>query len=468
MMAPDRDRDARLREAIIAIGSASPHELVQAVRGLSIEMRSAVDTSGVALRPVASRLRAQAVRESVARDMDTMLRQRTVAERVARPAIVRSPKALRGGPVPGRAVVSRPPPVLEGGILRRMCAHEPLLLSASLNVDEFAPLSAAAKWLAKLIEQWAEVRLAAAIAQEPWAIAVRRWRKGSAIHTLRWIEALRKVECKPLLVAVPTSCPLIDDDDPEERAERLRWIAQQGAELSAGFRAASVAEEVDADEAGALVLYTASSSLVAELNSALRDVGEHRDPSHLGRFLPLVKLMLMATFKLRPLHAPGGPAVLSREVAAGSPPLGAPASSYWAPRNTLWRSVLGTDLRESGYRVGAVVRWWGFSSASISRWAAEELSCPMMAGDAVVHDAYGLPRRSSVAAPHGQCHSFCQIDDVSSAVEIARYSKCSQPFARGETSDFAEVLILPGARLEVLDVCEQPYGVFVHLRECLM
>jgi hypothetical protein len=86
---------------------------------------------------------------------------------------------------------------------------------------------------------------------------------------------------------------------------------------------------LDADEAGALTLYTFESELYRRLNDLLRQ----RDRQRLRPFFPYLKLMIDARRKL-PRHV-----------------------------GTVWRGVKGVDLR-SKYQKGSEVYWWAFSSTT--------------------------------------------------------------------------------------------------------
>jgi hypothetical protein len=461
-----------LRAAIALIGGATPTDLAACLKELDPDLARTALVCAQRLGPVANRIRADAVRCEVAQEM-AALQLSSYAATAARPRAASAPASTStasasastsaASAAASTSAASTAAPACasseweaEGrSLLLQMASLEPQLLAQWLDVGEYPTLALVSKWLARTVEKMAEGRLGALTLRDPWLASVRRWRKGTAISELRWAVTLLAVPCKPLSATIPTS--LLDDGALRGSGrERLRWIQEQGAELAARPDERYDGDEVDADEAGALVLYTSMSSPVVFLmNAALRATGERGGPEPISEWLPLVKLLLMATCRLR-APAPCGPGG---------------GTGYWTPRGTLWRAVLGTDLRdEPGHEVGGVVRWWGFSSCSCSRWAAMDFPRELQTKDAVLHEeaSPGAPRllASSVAKPHGQFHTFCQIDDVSSAVEVARYSRYSRQHSCGE--DMADVLILPGTRLEVLAVREEPFGIFIHLRECLM
>ena len=159
---------------------------------------------------------------------------------------------------------------------------------------------------------------------------------------------------------------------------------------------------LDADEAGALTLYTFESELYTVLNALLR----HRDRQRLKPFFPTMKLMIDARRKL-PRHV-----------------------------GVVWRGVKGVDLR-TNYKKGSEVYWWAFSSTT------KELSTlqnPQFLGTSGVRTVFNI--------------------QVKRGVDIVRYS-----IFQGEDSE-AEVLIYPGTKLRVVDSMDMGGGLFmVHLEE---
>ena len=159
---------------------------------------------------------------------------------------------------------------------------------------------------------------------------------------------------------------------------------------------------LDADEAGALTLYTFESELYTSLNALLRQ----RDRQRLKPFFPYLKLMIDARRKL--------------------------------PRyvGVVWRGVKGVDLR-ANYKQGSEVYWWAFSSTT------KELSTlqnPQFLGTSGVRTVFNI--------------------QVKRGVDIVRYS-----IFQGEDSE-AEVLIYPGTKLRVVDSMDMGGGLFmVHLEE---
>jgi hypothetical protein len=159
---------------------------------------------------------------------------------------------------------------------------------------------------------------------------------------------------------------------------------------------------LDADEAGALTLYTFESELYTSLNALLRQ----RDRQRLKPFFPYLKLMIDARRKL-PRHV-----------------------------GVVWRGVKGVDLR-ANYKKGSEVYWWAFSSTT------KELSTlqkPQFLGTSGVRTVFNI--------------------QVKRGVDIVRYS-----IFQGEANE-AEVLIFPGTKLRVVDSMDMGSGLFmVHLEE---
>ena len=102
------------------------------------------------------------------------------------------------------------------------------------------------------------------------------------------------------------------------------------------------AHGLDADEAGALRLYTMESELYPTLNRLLRS----RDRAALKPFFPYLRLMLTARAKL---------------------------PKYTA---SVWRGVKGVDLRAQ-YPIGKELYWWAFSSTTKQ---LQTLTNPMFLG----------------------------------------------------------------------------------------
>ena len=159
---------------------------------------------------------------------------------------------------------------------------------------------------------------------------------------------------------------------------------------------------LDADEAGALTLYTFESELYTSLNALLRQ----RDRQRLKPFFPYLKLMIDARRKL--------------------------------PRyvGVVWRGVKGVDLR-ANYKQGSEVYWWAFSSTTK---ALSTLQNPQFLGTSGVRTVFNI--------------------QVKRGVDIVRYS-----IFEGEANE-AEVLIYPGTKLRVVDSMDMGGGLFmVHLEE---
>ena len=159
---------------------------------------------------------------------------------------------------------------------------------------------------------------------------------------------------------------------------------------------------LDADEAGALWLYTAESDFYPTLNRQLHT----RDRSTLKPFFPYLRLMLTARSKL--------------------------------PKYTgsVWRGVKGVDLRAK-YPKDKEVWWWAFSSTTKQ---LQTLTNPMFLGTSGVRTVF------MIEIVHG--------------VDLQRYSAF-----QGVASE-KEVLLYPGTKFMVVDAMEMGEGLFqVHLRE---
>lgn len=114
---------------------------------------------------------------------------------------------------------------------------------------------------------------------------------------------------------------------------------------------------LDADEAGALNLYTMESDLYAELNTRLR----HRDRPQLRPFFPFLKLLLLARDKLPKFTG------------------------------TVWRGVK-SDLRRA-YPKGKELYWWAFSSTTKE---LSTLTNPMFLGTKGVRTIFNIQVESGV------------------------------------------------------------------------
>jgi hypothetical protein len=173
--------------------------------------------------------------------------------------------------------------------------------------------------------------------------------------------------------------------------------SEAGAQL-----AAADPHGLDADEAGALWLYTAESDFYPKLNRLLRT----RDRSALKPFFPYLQLMLTARSKLPKYNSP------------------------------VWRGVKGVDLRAQ-YPKDKEVWWWAFSSTTKQ---LQTLTNPMFLGTSGVRTVF--------------------LIEIVHGVDLQRYSAF-----QGEASE-AEVLIYPGTMLKVVGAMEMGGGLFqVHLRE---
>ena len=173
--------------------------------------------------------------------------------------------------------------------------------------------------------------------------------------------------------------------------------SKAGAQL-----AAADPHGLDADEAGALWLYTAESNFYPTLNRQLHT----RDRSTLKPFFPYLRLMLTARSKL--------------------------------PKYTgsVWRGVKGVDLRAQ-YPKDKEVWWWAFSSTTKQ---LQTLTNPQFLGTSGVRTVF------MIEIVHG--------------VDLQRYSAF-----QGAASE-AEVLLYPGTKLLVVGSMEMGGGLFqVHLRE---
>jgi hypothetical protein len=173
--------------------------------------------------------------------------------------------------------------------------------------------------------------------------------------------------------------------------------AESGAAL-----AESDPHGLDADEAGALMLYTMESELYPTLNRLLRQ----RDRQLLKPFFPYLLLLLTAQRKL-PKYV-----------------------------GTVWRGVKGIDLR-AFYPKGKEFYWWAFSSTT------KELSVlqnPMFLGTSGVRTVFNI--------------------QVSAGVDLVRYS-----MFQGGASE-AEVLLYPGTKLKVVDAMDMGSGLhMIHLEQ---
>ena len=159
---------------------------------------------------------------------------------------------------------------------------------------------------------------------------------------------------------------------------------------------------LDADEAGALMLYTMESELYTTLNRLLRQ----RDRELLKPFFPYLLLLLTARRKL-PKYV-----------------------------GTVWRGVKSIDLR-TFYPKGKEFYWWAFSSTT------KELSIlqnPMFLGTSGVRTVFNI--------------------QVSAGVDLVRYS-----IFQGDASE-AEVLLYPGTKLKVVDAMDMGSGLhMIHLEQ---
>ena len=159
---------------------------------------------------------------------------------------------------------------------------------------------------------------------------------------------------------------------------------------------------LDADEAGAIAMYTFESELYGTLNRLLRKP----DRSKLKPFFPYLKLLLNARRKL-PTYA-----------------------------GVVWRGVFGVDLRDK-YPTGRELYWWAFSSTTKK---LSVLQNPQFLGTNGVRTVFNI--------------------QIKSGVDIMRYS-----IFQGEESE-AEVLMFPGTKLRVIDSMDMGAGLFmVHLEE---
>ena len=159
---------------------------------------------------------------------------------------------------------------------------------------------------------------------------------------------------------------------------------------------------LDADETGALMLYTMESELYTTLNRLLRQ----RDRELLKPFFPYLLLLLTARRKL-PKYV-----------------------------GTVWRGVKSIDLR-TFYPKGKEFYWWAFSSTT------KELSIlqnPMFLGTSGVRTVFNI--------------------QVSAGVDLVRYS-----MFQGSASE-AEVLLYPGTKLKVVDAMDMGSGLhMIHLEQ---
>ena len=173
--------------------------------------------------------------------------------------------------------------------------------------------------------------------------------------------------------------------------------SEEGARLAEGD-----SHGLDADEVGALFLYTMESGLYDELNRLLR----MRQREQLKPFFPYMQLLLTARQKM-------------------------PAYS-----GVVWRGVKGVDLRDK-YPPDKEVYWWAFSSTTKK---LATLTNPMFLGTTGVRTVFMI--------------------EIASGVDIERYSSFQE-----EASE-AEVLLFPGTKLKVVDGMDMGNGLTqVHLRE---
>ena len=173
--------------------------------------------------------------------------------------------------------------------------------------------------------------------------------------------------------------------------------SEAGAQL-----AAADPHGLDADEAGALWLYTAESDFYPTLNRQLHT----RDRSTLKPFFPYLQLMLTARSKLPKYNGP------------------------------VWRGVKGVDLRAQ-YPKDKEVWWWAFSSTTKQ---LQTLTNPQFLGTSGVRTVF--------------------LIEIVHGVDLQRYSAF-----QGVASE-AEVLLYPGTKLKVVGSMEMGGGLFqVHLRE---
>jgi hypothetical protein len=173
--------------------------------------------------------------------------------------------------------------------------------------------------------------------------------------------------------------------------------SEAGAQL-----AADDPHGLDADEAGALWLYTAESDFYPTLNRLLRT----RNRLALKPFFPYLQLMLTARSKL--------------------------------PKYTgsVWRGVKGVDLRDK-YPNDKEVWWWAFSSTTKQ---LHTLTNPQFLGTSGVRTVFMI--------------------EILHGVDLQRYSAF-----QGVASE-AEVLLYPGTKLKVMGSMEMGHDLFqVHLRE---
>jgi hypothetical protein len=210
-----------------------------------------------------------------------------------------------------------------------------------------------------------------------------------AVTYARLLELSRWVSDSPAYAAAASGVEDID--------AHAFMASKAGAQL-----AAADPHGLDADEVGALWLYTAESDFYPTLNRLLRT----RDRSALKPFFPYLQLMLTARSKL--------------------------------PKYTgsVWRGVKGVDLRAQ-YPKDKEVWWWAFSSTTKQ---LQTLTNPMFLGTSGVRTVF------MIEIVHG--------------VDLQRYSAF-----QGVASE-AEVLLYPGTKLKVVDAMEMGGGLFqVHLRE---
>jgi len=208
--------------------------------------------------------------------------------------------------------------------------------------------------------------------------------------TLGPITGVRKTPRQPLMeAAMATGVPDMDAHG--------YIAAEKGAAFTAGDP-----HGLDADEAGALCLYTEESELYPTLNSLLRD----RDRKKLLSFFPYLLLLLTARDKLPPFVG------------------------------TVWRGVKGVDLRDK-YPKGTELYWWAFSSTTKE---LETLNNPQFLGTSGTRTVFNI--------------------QVERGCDIVRYSAF-----QGEASE-AEVLLFPGTKLRVVSAMDMGGGLFmVQLQE---
>ena len=406
-----RPRSPSLVDSLITLSRASTAELEEVFRGQyeSTPLWRAAD----AMRPLGLHLLAKRVAAEVETDMQEM---RKIA-------------SDHGGRIEGdllKWLHDR-----EAGLFWRI-AEQQHKSRLNQRIDSFKTLLSCASWTrAACVEKLLEVEVEA---RDPWITMLR----GGPIVRLSWHATLKAGDWDEFADGRSFVHLEMDWDD----GDRSVW-----QECAAAGQTYGENSTLDVREATALVLYTRNptrglnqdeapdlgSTHAEQLNCWMR-----RGPYFWGLmdqfpatpWVPITRSLLSAAYTLS----------VDSET----------DDAFWRPgQGSLWRAVHFTDLRKHGHVPGAIVRWTAFSSASSSRVAAENYG----------KGAWKEVHRASIAEPANKVHTFCQIDNVRSAVDVTRYTDMlGVPALR-------EVLILPGARFEVVAVHEQPYGVFMHLRE---